>query len=43
MSELELACERILEWLTNRLLESASGVRDEQLDVVPRGKFWLGR
>jgi len=43
MSDLNLACERFVDWLTERLVTSARGDYIEQLEVEPDGRFWLGR
>jgi hypothetical protein len=43
MPEIDDACERAVQWLLQRVIESARGDRLQQLDVQPEGRFWLGR
>ncbi len=37
------AAERFVLWLEKKILSSATGENDVQLDVEPSGKYWLGR
>jgi hypothetical protein len=43
MGDLHDACERVVNWLTDRLITSARGDHENRLDVEPSGRFWLGR
>ncbi len=43
MSDQYSAYERLVDWLTDRLVSSARGDLVNELDVVPEGRFWLGR
>jgi hypothetical protein len=43
MCDRNRACELLVDWLMNRVVSSATGDSERQLDVDPSGKFWLGR
>jgi hypothetical protein len=43
MCDRNRACELLVDWLMNRVISTATGDSERQLDVDPGGKFWLGR
>lgn len=43
MSEVQEVCERAVNWLATRVIQSARGDNAAQLSVQPEGRFWLGR
>ena len=43
MSEEYEVAERFLEWLEQRIVISGRGDADSLMEVLPSGKFWLGR
>jgi hypothetical protein len=41
--DLYRACEKLVDWIEDRLVSAGRGDREMELDVEPGGKFWLGR